>query len=102
MARMDEKPRRRWFRFSLGSLFVVTAICAGGLALWDWGRLPFNLHSVELGMTEHEVRNITTGTYGVGCGPRHTIYDYQLPDGSFYVVIFRNAVVAEIRHVSGR
>jgi hypothetical protein len=29
---MDEKPKRRWFRFRLSTVLILTAIAAGGMA----------------------------------------------------------------------
>jgi hypothetical protein len=99
---MDGKPSRRRFRYSLGGLFLFTAICAGGLGLWNGQRLPFNLDQVELGMTEVEVSAIVDAPHGTGCSQKKTVFDYQLPDSSFFMVVFRNGVVTDIHHVSGR
>jgi hypothetical protein len=57
MARMDEKPRRRWFRFRLISLFALVAV---GPIFWN----PFpklsksNIHRIKFGMTEAEVADL--------------------------------------------
>jgi hypothetical protein len=31
---MDEKPKRRWFRFRLSTVLILTAIVAWGMATW--------------------------------------------------------------------
>jgi hypothetical protein len=33
MARMQEKPRRRWFQFKLSTVLILTAIAAWGMAI---------------------------------------------------------------------
>jgi hypothetical protein len=60
MACMDEKPRRRWFRFSLRTLFVVVtlaALCLWIVRLFERPSIP-NLAAVETGMTPEQVHGI--------------------------------------------
>ena len=43
---MDEKPRRRWFRFRLSTVLILTAIVAGGMAcrpfvVLRWDRVKY-------------------------------------------------------------
>jgi len=33
---MEEKPKRRWFRFRLSTVLILTAIAAWGMALQPW------------------------------------------------------------------
>ena len=33
---MDEKPKRRWFRFRLSTVLILTAIVAWAMACWPW------------------------------------------------------------------
>jgi hypothetical protein len=60
MARMDEKPRRRWFRFRLISLFTLVA--AVGVLACFWSPFPkpskSNLVLISVGMTESEVAGL--------------------------------------------
>ncbi|MGD9645047.1 MAG: hypothetical protein AB7U73_05000 [Pirellulales bacterium] len=40
---MDEKPKRRWFRFKLSSVLILTAILAWAMATrpyWFWIQMP--------------------------------------------------------------
>lgn len=36
MAEMDEKPQRRWFRFRLSTVLMLTAIVAWGMSYWPF------------------------------------------------------------------
>lgn len=72
MASMDEKPKRRWFRFRLSTVLILTAIVAWGMALrpvLDWG-------------VNDEV-NAFGGKYHAGCcvGLNEIFEDVGLPGG---------------------
>ena len=36
MAVMDAKPKRRWFRFRLSTVLILTAILAWAMSCWPW------------------------------------------------------------------
>jgi hypothetical protein len=60
---MNEQPKRRWFRFRLSTVLIVTAIVAWGMACWPWLRPQGVAHSfpVEIPVSE--------GWTDIGPGP---------------------------------
>ena len=53
---MDEKPKRRWFRFRISTVLILTAILAWGMATRpniDYGSQNFAIDSSSPGMGFH-------------------------------------------------
>jgi hypothetical protein len=108
MARMDEKPRRHRFRFSIALMLLLVALVAELLAVWIWTPRQYTpqvFNQIEKGMTEAEVEKIMGGS-GV---PRNedngeftqawVRYRHKSSNGTWSVLRIRydNDVVVEVQ-----
>jgi hypothetical protein len=116
--RMDEKPRRRWFRYRLSALFAATALVAICLGVWQpWNPKPSieNRSLIVTGMKGREVirllgEPVSSRQYPViqllgepggreRYGPRMEHYYYDVPGfRAGFAVILDDGVVCHIQH----
>jgi hypothetical protein len=99
---MDEKPRRRWFRFSLVGLFALIALSAGLMRLWN----PFaqieptwnNLEKLEPGMTVNEAQALVGKPLNIR-GLRNQQFHVYRPDDITWVLIYVNGQFVASRKI---